>query len=97
MYKQDLFFGGHGVILITVGVGIIGVGMSDGTTGAGTIGVGTSVGTTGVFGILFIMIHGFLLIGVEISFTDPIEVEMLPISTDIEIQEQEMLDIHLQV
>ena len=56
-----------------------------------------SVGTTGAFGILFIMTHGFLHIGVVISFTDPIEVEMLPISTDIEIREREMLDIHPQV
>lgn len=43
------------------------------------------------------MIHGFLLIGVVISFTDPIEVEMSPTSTAIEIQEREMLDIHPQV
>ena len=98
MYKQDRFIGGHGAIhTTTVGAGIIGVGMSAGTTGAGTIGAGMSVGTTGAFGILFIMIHGFLLIGVVISFTDPIEVEMLPISTAIEIQEREMLDIHPQV
>lgn len=98
MYKLDRFIGGHGAIQITtVGAGTIGVGMSVGITGAGTIGAGMSVGTTGAFGILFIMIHGFLLIGVVISFTDPIEVEMLPTSTAIEIQEREMLDIHPQV
>lgn len=36
------------------------------------------------------MIHGFLLIGVVISFTDPIEVEMLPTSMAIEILEVEI-------
>ena len=55
------------------------------------------VGITGVFGILFIMTRGSLLIGEQIFITDHTEVEMWPISTAIEIQEREMLDIHPQV
>jgi len=55
------------------------------------------VGITGVFGILFIMTRGSLPIGEQIFITDHTEVEMWPISTAIEIQEREMLDIHPQV